>query len=320
MTVTTPLLVPSFSSKGFGHAPGGEPGVSRIWDIAQEFLTDCMLLSAYDIHSRNIPMPQAAVTDIVIVDSGGYETSPTHDLSTIYLDPVAQVEWSAQDVAGIYAAWPPRIPAIFVSYDYYKSRSSLEQQIDDGRHLFANHRGQLRCFLVKPETTEQGCVQLRSIMAAAKELESFDVLGVTEKELGGSILERMEAIASIRLALDDADVSIPIHVFGSLDPLSTILYFLSGAEIFDGLTWLRYGFREGLAVYSQNFGAVSVGIDRRDDHVKASMMRGNLSYLVDLRNQMLKFLNTGDFSHFGPAADQAKRSFELLQTRNRRVA
>ncbi len=129
----------------------------------------------------------------------------------------------------------------------------------------------------------------------------------------------MEAIAAIRLALDDVEVSAPIHVFGSLDPLTTLLYFLSGAEIFDGLTWLRFGFDTGVAIYSQNFGALKVGIGRRDDLVKAVMMRSNLGYLVDLRDQMLKFINTGDFSHFGPAAPSVRAGFELLQTKNRRV-
>src|SRR5688500_17370018 len=84
--VVTPLLVPSFSSKGFGHGPSGGTGVAHIWTIAQEYLTDCMLVSAYDISSKNIDPPDSAVTELVIVDSGGYETSPTHDLSTVYLD------------------------------------------------------------------------------------------------------------------------------------------------------------------------------------------------------------------------------------------
>jgi hypothetical protein len=317
--VVTPILVPSFSSKGFGHGPGGATGVGHIWTIAQEYLTDCMLLSAYDIYNNNIEPPVSAVTELVIVDSGGYETSPTHDLSTVYLDPVTETDWAVEPVMQVYDHWPHHIPAILVSHDYYKIRKPTADQVSDARALFAPYPRQLHCFLAKPETAEQQYVQMNKLIALAAELEAFDVIGVTEKELGASVLKRMESIAALRLALDDAGITLPIHVFGSLDPITSVLYFVSGAEIFDGLTWLRFGFRGGAAVYSQNYGALEVGIDRRDDHVKAVMMRQNLAYLIDMRNQMLKFLNTGDFAQFGQAAEPVRKGFELLQTRNKRV-
>jgi hypothetical protein len=317
--VRTPLLVPSFSSKGFGHGPGGGSGVGHIWTIAQEFLTDCMLLSAYDLLRQNIEMPQSAVTELVIVDSGGYETSPTHDLSTVYLDPVEDVDWPEESVISVYDAWPAHVPAILVSHDHHKVRRSLVAQVEAATQLFARYPSQLHCFLIKPETHDQRYVQVDKVRAAAHSLGNFAIIGATEKELGSSVLKRMESIAAIRLALDDAEIAVPIHVFGSLDPLTTILYFISGAEIFDGLTWLRFGFHGNVAVYSQNFGTLLVGIDRRDDHVKATMMRHNLSYLIDLRNRMLKFLNGGDFGHFGDAGDQVEAAYQLLQTRNKRL-
>jgi hypothetical protein len=34
--------------------------------------------------------------------------------------------------------------------------------------------------------------------------------------------------------LDEAGVKSPIHVFGALDPLTVCLYFVAGAEVFDG--------------------------------------------------------------------------------------
>ncbi len=49
----------------------------------------------------------------------------------------------------------------------------------------------------------------------------------------------MQNIAKLRKALDKAGLNIPLHVFGSLDTVTTPLYFLAGADIFDGLTWLR---------------------------------------------------------------------------------
>ena len=54
------------------------------------------------------------------------------------------------------------------------------------------------------------------------------------------------------MALDDAGVGIPIHVFGSLDPLISPIYWLAGAEIFDGLTWINMAYDPDLflAVYA----------------------------------------------------------------------
>ena len=80
------------------------------------------------------------------------------------------------------------------------------------------------------------------------ELSHFSIIGFTEKELGPSLLKRMTAIARVRRALKEVNLDLPIHVFGSLDTISTPLYFLAGADIFDGLTWLRYAFRDGVRI------------------------------------------------------------------------
>jgi hypothetical protein len=98
-----------------------------------------------------------------------------------------------------------------------------------------------------------------------------------------------------------------------------VLYFLAGAEIFDGLTWLRYGFTNGLACYRHNYGVIEVGIRARDDFLKAVTMRDNLSYLLDLTDQMRKFLLENDFEKFGVNAKHIRDAYELLRTRNERT-
>lgn len=61
---------------------------------------------------------------------------------------------------------------------------------------------------------------------------SFHALGVTEKELGGNFKERMINIARIRKALNGVGLeNMPIHIFGSLDTVSTPLV-LWPAQIF----------------------------------------------------------------------------------------
>src|SRR5207237_2818802 len=92
-------------------------------------------------------------------------------------------------------------------------------------------------------------VSFADVTSDIDELRGFDVIGVTEKELGESLLDRMETIARIRVALDQATIQTPLHVFGSLDPLLSVMYFASGAEIFDGLTWLYLASHDGLWTY-----------------------------------------------------------------------
>jgi hypothetical protein len=173
---------------------------------------------------------------------------------------------------------------------------------------------------VKPETKEQQYVQIPQLLASVQDLAGFSVVGITEKELGNSAVDRMKHVAQLRLALDEVGLKgIPIHVFGSLDPVSVCLYFLAGAEIFDGLTWLRYAYMDGLAVYRQNAAARLDMLDRRDLSVTVEMMQRNLSYLSSLTNQMRKFLNEGDFMHLAPNDKLLYQAYELLRTRMKRA-
>ena len=51
----------------------------------------------------------------------------------------------------------------------------------------------------------------------AADCRGFDVVGVTERELGDSIFDRLVALRTLRSILDSARVNSPIHVFGGLE-------------------------------------------------------------------------------------------------------
>ncbi len=75
MTIETPLLVPSFSSKGFGINKDGDSEVRKICSVASEYLTETMLISAFDLSCGHLSMPDSAITELTFIDSGGYEIS-----------------------------------------------------------------------------------------------------------------------------------------------------------------------------------------------------------------------------------------------------
>ncbi|WP_439373037.1 hypothetical protein [Bradyrhizobium sp. DASA03120] len=95
----------------------------------------------------------------------------------------------------------------------------------------------------------------------------FDIVGVTEKEAGDTFFERLAFVARLRALLDANNVHKPIHVFGGLDPFMTPLYFLAGADVVDGLTWLRMAFSDTGARYLPSHAAMTEPMARFEEAV-----------------------------------------------------
>ena len=320
--ITTPLLVPSFSSKGFGtgRARAGRARakeVGKLLDVSKEQLTDAMLISAYDLHYRHVRRPRRAVANITFVDSGGYETSQYQDLSSTFIQDSKPRAWDERRLKRVYGSWPDYIPAVFVSYD---QRGAVKRQARRALALLSEYPQQLHAFLVKPRTQRERFVSVDDIGANLDLIGRFHLLGVTEKEIGNSMIERMDTISRIRLALDDAGLRrVVIHVFGGLDPITVPLYFLAGAEIFDGLTWLRFGYHDGAALYRQNSAVRRYGVHHSDDQVKLLSLRQNLTNLSELTMQLRRFLTDCDFAKLAPNGACLREAYELLFSKNPRV-
>lgn len=324
LNFTTPLLVPSFSSKGFPVTrQNGKTWVARTLETTSEWLTERMLISAYDIFHEQIPTPKRLISipELTFIDSGGYEASYDEDLSAVTTKDHRPRAWSANNLKKVLDAWPERFAAVFVSYDHPARRIPLTQQLKEARKLFSRYPNQLHSFLLKPEKKSKKEKHqyldsvLSKVTAEPHLLTGFQMIGVTEKELGSSLLERMQRIAELRLALDGAGLSAPIQVFGALDPISTCLYFLAGAEVFDGLTWLRYAYHNGMCVYRANYGALAVGLDHRDTLVDAKTMADNLNQLRTLELAMRRAAHDQDLHHFPCHNELLRRSFDDLRVK-----
>lgn len=299
--VETPLLTPSFSSKGFSFDSKDVSEVAVAFQVTKEFLTESLLISAYDIFHKHIPFREADIcTDITIIDSGGYETSEVYDFSTTAKYGYPIKDWDKDRLKSVLAGWPKHKAAIIVSYDHGTERVSLQSQIDGALDFFRNYPDFLNSFLIKPETNNQAYIQIPNIIENLHQLKDFNIIGMTEKELGNSILQRMQNIAKIRVALSENGIEAPIHIFGSLDPVTSILYFLAGAEIFDGLTWLKYAYHEGAAIYQSNYGALNseLGIHIRDNQVRVKSIVNNIYWLEKMKYLMKDFVATENFSVF----------------------
>lgn len=266
-----PLLVPSFSSKGFGlHKRHGTKRGDRnrhYCSVAYEleefgrFPSRAVLVSAYDLHFDHFvaprmqcksPLAHLTRAGLVFLDSGGYELAEDFDSSELRRSPYEhkrgyELEHYKSVIQNVISA-DSTIPLVLTNADWHTKKSDLNGQIVAARELFGLFPGYATNFIIKPGR-HRNVLELTELNDTHySNLSGFDIIGVTEKELGKNLRDRLMKVTLLRRRLDDAGIDVPIHLWGGLDPLLTPLFFFAGAEIFDGISWLRYAFRQGLAI------------------------------------------------------------------------
>ena len=210
------------------------------------------------------------------------------------------------------------MPIVISNFDYLSKRKKIEDQLLEAQRLFA-HFGQFaHDFIIKPEGKKVS-IDVESLESSIRDFGSFQIIGVTEKELGSSVADRMDNIARLRMALDRHSMSQPIHIWGGLDPVMTVLYFVSGAEIFDGVSWLRYGYYNDVAISREAYGAIESGVQAPRGRTEAIRLAKNISYLETLTARMKRFVDKGgeDFSEFGQVEHTIRVAYDSLRTRLR---
>ena len=324
--IQTPILISSFSSKGFRFIKKRKKTHSEAFEFIKgsaENLTEVALLSAYDLHHYYPPIKSfrklGFAPQIIFIDSGGYETLEDFDFSEAYRYPVKIEKWDNELYYNVIKGLPNYYTTILISYDNgSEKRVTLKRQISRAEKLLSDFPTHLIDFLIKP-TRKGKPLDIDEIVTNISLLNKFHIIGLTEKELGTSILDRMNNIKKIREALDNVNNKAPLHIFGNLDPMTSILYFLCGAEIFDGLTWLRFAFHEGKSIYDQNIDAIKGRITQKDNLNKNMSLIENIIYMSKLKHQMKTFLKEteagkGDeaFKVFEFNHDQILKSFKTI--------
>ncbi len=214
--VATPVLVPSFSSRGF-------PNIRLVMDALRLDISTACLLSAFDLKYGNIDVPFNELADLVLLDSGVYETAPATVSVDFYYPLPAAAPWTRNHYRSYLREANTRASktnTIVVSFDTY---DALEKQVDAALEDFSCIPDAAFDFLLKPTGSGEF---LEPFRGTDIRLGNFDVLGVTERELGRSAVERCKSICNIRRALNDAGFFLPIHVFGAITPAAVTSYFL----------------------------------------------------------------------------------------------
>lgn len=332
LSVHTPLLIPSVSSRGFPLDKNGVAESSLLLQYGEQALGESLLVSAYDLHHQTLDGSSrlldgsggfGTVFDrplLLVVDSGGYETGSSWegghiDREESPSDP-RRAGYAEPEFLGVVDRLTHDRPTLVVSYDGPDvAGRSYAEQIRTAQRFFAARPHFASDLLLKPPKTTFH--QPRALAAAAPDLVGFDVVGFTEKELGDTLLQRLETLARLRSVLDEAGVTAPVHLFGALDPLFSPMYFAAGAELFDGLSWLRYAYCDGLAIHPEAGALLRGGDDDRPSLRDARRVTANLGELTRLRRQMERFASPGSrgFDEFGTYGRLISEAYATMMAR-----
>ena len=282
------MFIYSYSGRGF-------PDLAARYAETQG-LAPTHLVSLYDLHhhlldegTQGVSGPQARGR---FLDSGNYEVARFADTLEGEAPP-GQLPWSAELYVASAKAHA-REGDVLVSLD---DRSlPVEDQIKQARALFRRIGlpGVKQDLLLHPNGTDPEA--LASIIAS--HAPQVEIVGLTEKDIGIPWFLAVAYLRGLRRALNTAlGRYVLIHVFGCLDPRTLPYLFLSGADMFDGLAWMRYYFHKGHAYYAKEF-EYEASPEELLDPAKATwaLLQHNVAELEQLRSDLQYFVLTGDYT------------------------
>lgn len=283
-----PLLIPSFSSKGnlFVLNSKGQY-VSDNYDLPQALnvrISKSYLISAYDIYYGFMPQEPSdwPYTEYLFIDSGGYETNDSFDLSERNKFNYKVFPWDQQKMEVVYkkAVACPKFENSNIILSVFDGHGTFDQQLQSALNFQSRFPGAFTNFLIKMNFPVNDL--LHGLEQNGGKLELFPILGFTEKELGGSLQERLLNLVSIRHLLTACGWHGHIHIFGGLEPNLVRLFYSVGADIFDGLSWQRIRYQNNSTLFAPDRYVVS-----QDEFTnKYLMMIDNLAYMQGMSSTL----------------------------------
>ena len=303
--LSTPLLIPSLSSRAVGPilyqpSPACEPELTPCSIVHSESLIhsidESLLVSAYDIHHELLVESSSFNGDfrhsryaqprLLFIDSGWYEKGSSSLDKQFGENQYGPLKWTESEYRCTIDHLDDDIRPIVVNWDRF---GSYPEQITAGQDFFGGRTSIASTLLLKPPCNTRVHDFNRFSGDDFANLRAFDIIGVTEQEVGESVIDRLVNIAHLRQHLDEAGVVSPIHIFGGLDPLYTPLYFAAGGELFDGLGWLRYTYRDGVAMHRDTAAILDRQLTRRRIPRLLSVCLQNLDELRRLSEDLRLF-------------------------------
>lgn len=283
-----PLFIPSFSSKGNLLIPCQDGKyISDNYDLLQIMnvrVSNSYLVSAYDIFYGYMPQNpnEWPNTDYLFIDSGGYETSDAYDLSERNKFNYKVHAWDIDKMKQVYHAVTScsKFSDSTIVLSGYDFLGPFEDQLNSILKLAKEFPNALVNFIIKPAFSFEHLLECIKENTAA--LHSIPIIGLTEKEIGNTVQNRIRNLISLKKLLASLNWNGKIHIFGGLEPNLSILYYWAGADIFDGLSWQRTRYRTNSTLWDP----FNYRISLNEFENKFHMMVDNLAVLRDLSNNL----------------------------------
>ena len=297
LQVRSPLIVPSFSSRGV-------PCLAQIHAEMKYRLYGVCLISASDLSKGIIPADAIDISNITILDSGVYESNDKANFANLRQASPSDSDWSRNQYHETLCSIDRQANIIVVNFD---QPGSIEEQIENATADFDHIPDITSDFLVKPANFEE-IVNIPKLSNYTSQLNRFDIIGVAADEIGNSFIQRCSAIVMLRDILTIGGLDNPIHIFGAINPNEVFAYFFCGADIFDGLTWLRQAYRQRGIITMIEASTEEMKWNLPDQELYISEWTNNLRFLHCMQEEMRRYITTGDLANLSekfPAASKA---------------
>ena len=226
-TLALPCFFPAISSVKTNLAPFDYVRVLTATEFPQ------FLISAFDI--SDCPSNQrkdledqlsaAVIRGIVLLDSGNYEK---------YWHRAA--EWTQEQFFSVLGTTACQIA---FCYDNQDPPESVPGAIDEVERAVIQAQEHAQNATILP-IIHGPILALTEVAAGVVERTQPSMLAVPERLLGEGLLARAKRVHELRLALDSLGTGFTaLHLLGTGNPLSILVYTLCGADSFDGLEWCQ---------------------------------------------------------------------------------
>lgn len=225
-SLQSPFFFPSISSIQAEYA------VYDYFQLIRKTSYPALLISAYDLYHHekraNFVKEISALSQnsfFVLMDSGHYEASWRADKTWTFNKFQEILKDADMDLC--------------FSFDvYYNGKKKIPEHVKEIIEYTAMTGGKQKSGITIPiiHGTSQN---LPSVVSKVVEGINPEIIGITERELGYSLLERASNLKLIRQELNKMKRDIAIHLLGTGNPASLLIYSLCGANFFDALEWCK---------------------------------------------------------------------------------
>ena len=224
----TPFFFPAISSIKTNFK------IEEYLKLTQKMGYPGFLVSSYDLYHADenekeklldIVSESTGRETITLLDSGHYEAFWYHDK-----------EWSFRNMESVL----DKISIDFCfSFDiFWDKKKDIKEYVKETITSIAKTAGMQKSGTTIP-LLHSDPESFPEVVRKVVEVINPEIVGVPERELGSSIFERAETVKRIRDELDKTNRQIPLHLLGTGNPISILIYTLCGADIYDGLEWCQ---------------------------------------------------------------------------------